>query len=229
MERNFLKATDLDALAMLDRPDELASFKQAVVRARVEPSIAAPHLLEEYLAARHVEAVEIGDSILAARRPLQQSGEIDDLFIVERETGYSEVGLPLCGLLFDADRASLGVEFDDATVFGIVFAVGENRRDALALRRTRTKRLKARAKEDIVAKDERNWPTGDELPADFEGLSQAFGPRSFDIFDLNREQRSVAQQLAVIGNIFRAGDNQHPSNAREDQCRQRVIDHRGLS
>jgi hypothetical protein len=64
---DFLKAGDQVSGTFLDDADKFACFDQAVVRPRVEPCIAAPHALDEKLAALHVNAVQIGDLQFAAR------------------------------------------------------------------------------------------------------------------------------------------------------------------
>ena len=50
VKRDLFQTRDLDALAMLDRADELAGFQKIVVRVCVEPSIAATHLSDERVA-----------------------------------------------------------------------------------------------------------------------------------------------------------------------------------
>ena len=70
-EGDFLRAGDLEALALLDGGDELAGFEQAVVGAGVEPGVAAAHDLDVELAFFEVEAVEVGDLEFATRRGLE--------------------------------------------------------------------------------------------------------------------------------------------------------------
>src|SRR6476646_10704867 len=64
---DLLGAGDLEALPRLDRLDEVRGLQQRLVRARVEPRVAAPEALDHQLAAFQVAPVEIGDLELAAR------------------------------------------------------------------------------------------------------------------------------------------------------------------
>ena len=70
-EGDLLQAGDVDALAVLQRADELAGLEQAVVGAGVEPGVAAGQVFDEEVARFQVDAVEVGDLQLAARRGLQ--------------------------------------------------------------------------------------------------------------------------------------------------------------
>ena len=65
---DLLRAGDLQALALLERGDELAGLEQAVVRAGVEPGVAAADDLDVEVAALEVARVDVGDLELAARR-----------------------------------------------------------------------------------------------------------------------------------------------------------------
>src|SRR6185312_11317331 len=67
---DLLQAADAQALALLDRPDELAGLDQAVVGAGVEPGEAAAQQLDVQLAGVQIDLVEGGDLQLAAVRRL---------------------------------------------------------------------------------------------------------------------------------------------------------------
>jgi hypothetical protein len=67
---DLFRAGDLQALAVLQRGDELAGFQQAVVRAGVEPGVAALHDLHVELPALQVGLVDGGDLQFAARAGL---------------------------------------------------------------------------------------------------------------------------------------------------------------
>jgi len=59
VEGDFFKAGNLNALTVLDGADEFARFKQAVVRACVDPGIATAYLFNEQIARLHVRTIEI--------------------------------------------------------------------------------------------------------------------------------------------------------------------------
>jgi hypothetical protein len=67
---DLLGAGDLQALAVFQRGDELAGLQQAVVRAGVQPGVAALHDLHRQLALLQVGLVDGGDLQLAARAGL---------------------------------------------------------------------------------------------------------------------------------------------------------------
>ena len=66
------------------------------------------------LAAIEIRLVYVGYFKLAAFRRLDVGGDIDDLLVVEVESGYSPARLGLRRLFFDAKRSHLIVEIDDA-------------------------------------------------------------------------------------------------------------------
>ncbi len=70
LERNFLKAHDLQALAIFDRADEGGGIVEAFVRAGVEPGEAAPKPGDVERTALEIGAIDVGDLKLAAIRRL---------------------------------------------------------------------------------------------------------------------------------------------------------------
>jgi hypothetical protein len=83
--------------------DELAGFEHRLVRAGVEPGIAAAHDLDAELPLFEVEPVEVGDFEFAARRGFDLLGQLDNLPIVEVEAGDGVVRFRLLRLFFQAD------------------------------------------------------------------------------------------------------------------------------
>src|SRR5678815_643080 len=71
VEGDLLDTRDLETLPLLDRLDEMRGIEQRVVRAGVQPRIAAPQHFDAQSAAAQVALVEIGDLQFAARRGAQ--------------------------------------------------------------------------------------------------------------------------------------------------------------
>ncbi len=155
---------------MLERADELAGFQQGIVRAGVEPGVAAAHLLDVEVAGLQVDAVQVGDLELAARARFQVARELDDAVVVEVEPGDRVVGLGLRGLLLQADRSAALAELDHAVALGVLDLVGEDRRAAFTRDRALQQVGQMRAEEDVVAQDQRDVVVADEVRADRERL-----------------------------------------------------------
>ena len=100
---DFFRAGDLQALAALQRGEELAGIEQSVVRAGVQPGIAALPDLHIELAVLQVGVVDAGDFQLAARAGLDGLGDVDDLAVVEIQASDGVAALGLGRLLLDAD------------------------------------------------------------------------------------------------------------------------------
>jgi hypothetical protein len=152
---DLLRAGDLQALALLQRGDELAGVEQAVVRAGVQPGIAAAHDLDLELALLQVACVDLGDLELAARAGLDVGGDVAHLRVVEVQARDCVVALGLARLFLDADGTPLAVELDDAIAFRVVHVVGEDRGPAVAPVCAAQQRLEVVAVEDVVAQHQR--------------------------------------------------------------------------
>lgn len=73
------------ALPLLDGADEFARLQQAVMRAGIEPGIAARHAFDLELAEREIGVVDVGDLELASRRGLHRGGDVEHAVVVEIE------------------------------------------------------------------------------------------------------------------------------------------------
>src|SRR3546814_4294109 len=73
---NLLRAAHAQALARLDGLDVVRCLQQRLVRARVEPRVAAAKLFEVQPALLEIAAVEVGDFQFAARRRLERGREV---------------------------------------------------------------------------------------------------------------------------------------------------------
>src|ERR1700738_4834853 len=111
---DLLGAADLQALAVLDRLDELRGAQEVRGRAGVEPGIAAPQSLDVQPALPEIVRVDVGDLEFAARRTRDLGRELADVGIVEVETRDGPVRARLLRLLDDPDRPIIGVELDHA-------------------------------------------------------------------------------------------------------------------
>ena len=171
--RDLLGAGDLEPLPQLDLLDEVRGAEERLLRAGVEPGVAASELLDGELAHLEVAAIEVGDLQLAARRRRQILRQLDDALIVEVEPRHGEVRLRLLRLLLDADGAPAPVEVDDAVALRVVHAVGEDGGAALARAGAVQRVGEAVAVEDVVAEDEADRTAADEVRADQEGLGDA--------------------------------------------------------
>src|SRR5690606_17298417 len=98
---HLLGAGDLRALAGLERLDENRGLQQALVRAGVEPRHAASEELDAQASLLEVDAVEVGDLELPARRGPQAPRVLGGVGRVEVEPGDGVVALRLARLLLD--------------------------------------------------------------------------------------------------------------------------------
>lgn len=148
---NLFEAGNLEALASLDGLDEGCSLQQGVVRAGIEPGVAAAHGLDMELVAREVGLVDVGDLELTAGRRLYRLGDRDDVLVVEIEARHGKVGLWLDWLLLEAHGLTLLVELDDAVALGVADIVGKDRRAIRLRSRALHHHGEVGAIEDIVA------------------------------------------------------------------------------
>ncbi len=225
-EGDFLRASDLQALALFNRGDELPGFEQAVVGAGVQPGVAAAEGLHLQLALLQIDAVDVGDLQLAARRGLEVGGDVAHLRVVEVQAGDGVAALRLGRLFFDADGAAGGVELDHAVAFGVVHVIGVDRR-ALGLGVSLFERgLQIVAPEQVVAEYQRAWGMADEVAADDKSLRQAVGAGLHRVPQAQAPLAAVAEQLGKTRGVLRGGDDEHLADACEHERGQRVVDHR---
>ena len=152
--------------------------------------------------------------------------DVDDVIVVEVQTGDGEVRFRLCWLLLDGDRHASGIQLDHAVSLRIVNAIGEYTRARRARRRAPQEIVEPRAEEDVVAQYQRNRVTPDKLSADGEGLGQPFRLGLNLVFDVHAKLRAVAEQSDIVVDILRRGDDQNVPDLGQHQYRQRVVDHR---
>ena len=189
---DLFEAGDLEALASLDGLDEGCGLKQGVVRAGVEPGVAAAHGLDMKLVAREVGLVDVGNLELTACRRLYRLGDIDDILVVEIESRHGEIRLRLGWLLLETHGLALLVELDNAVAFGVADVVGKDRRAVRLRGRALHHDGEVGAVEDIVAQDERTALARKELLADQERLCESLRLRLHGVRDGDAPLRAIA-------------------------------------
>ena len=223
---DLFEAGDLEALAGLNGLDEGGCLQEGVVRAGIEPGVAAAHRLDVELVAREVGLVDIRDLELAACGRLDLLGYRDDVRIVEVEARHSKVRLWFGGLFLEADGLTFLVELDDAVALGVADVVGKDRRAVRLCSRTLHHHGEVGAVEDVVAQDKRTALAREEFLANEERLREAFRLRLHGVRDGDAPLRAVAEQPPEIRIVLRRRDHEDVPDAREHQRRQRIVDHR---
>ena len=222
---DFLEAADHQALPLLDRLDEVRRLHERLVRAGVEPRDAAPETLDAQLSTAQILEVDVGDLELAARRRLEVVRNLDDLVVEEIQPCHRERRLRGLRLLFEADRAPVGVELDDAVALGIAHLVAEHGR-AVFLRGGALQRFgKAGTVKDVVSERQRDRIAADELAADDERLREPIRARLHGILDRHAKVAPIFEQSLEAGLILRRRDDEDVANPRQHQRGQRVVNH----
>ena len=223
---NLFEAGNLEALSGLDGLDEGCSLQQGVVRAGIEPGVAAAHGLDVELVAREVGLVDVGDLEFTTGRRLYRLRDIDDVLVVEVKSRHSKVGLRLSWLFLKAHGLALLVELDDAVALGVADVVGKDRRAIRLCGRTLHHHSEVGAVEDVVAQDERTALAREELLPDQERLCESLRLRLHGVRDGDAPLRAVAEQPPEVRIVLRRRDHEDVPDAREHQCRQWIVDHR---
>src|ERR1700683_1347807 len=135
VEGDFLRAADLGALSLLERPDEACGVDQRVRRSGVEPGEAASHPLDAQFSGFEIDAIDVGDLVLAARRRLERLGDLDDAGIIKVEAGHRPVPLGSGGRFFDRYGSAGGIEFNHPVALRIGHVIGEHGPTLIAWRR----------------------------------------------------------------------------------------------
>src|SRR6185295_10290102 len=85
---NFLRARNFQALPVLDGRNEMRGLEQRLVRAGIEPRIAAPEWQYLQFAPGEVLLVDVRDLQFAARRRLELRSDADHAVVVEIEADH---------------------------------------------------------------------------------------------------------------------------------------------
>ena len=223
---DLFEAGDLESSAGLDGLDEGCGLQQGFVGAGVEPGIAAAHGLDVELVAREVGLVDVRDLELTTCRRLYRLGDVDDILVVEIEARHGEIRLRLGWLLLKAHGLALLVELDDAVALGVADIVGKDRRTIRLRGRALHHDSEVGAVEDVIPQDERAALAREELLANQECLRESLRLRLHGIRDGDAPLRAIAEQPLEVRIVRRRRDHKDVPDAREHQCRQRIVDHR---
>src|SRR5450759_1767328 len=222
---DFLRAADLQSLAVLDGANVVGSLEQRVEGPRVQPRGAAREDLDVEPALAEVFAVDVGDLVLAAGRWLEVPRDGHAVVVVEVQTRHRVAALRCGRLLLERQRPSGGIELDDAVRGWLRDPVGEHGA-AVDLIEPRQGRAQPRAVEDVVAEHECRRVGADEARADDERLGEPVRFRLGGVADRDAELRPVTEQALELLGVVRRRDHQHVADPGQDQRRQRVVDHR---
>ena len=111
---DLFRRADLQALTRFDGAYEAGGVGEGIEGAGVEPGRPARQNFHLQLARLEVDAVDVGDFVLAAGGRLELLGDADDVVVVEVQARDREIGLRLGGLFLDGDGGEVFVELDDA-------------------------------------------------------------------------------------------------------------------
>ncbi|RPK70775.1 hypothetical protein EES45_35330 [Streptomyces sp. ADI97-07] len=221
----FLDTADLQALSLLDDPDEFRGLHHRGERPGVQPRGSAVQDGHGEFTAAQVGLVDLGDLQLAPCTGQEGPCDLHDTVVVEVEAGDHVPGFGVCGLLLDGQDVSLAVEVQYAERARVRDRVGE---DVPALGGGVCFELfpEAHAVEDVVAEDERDRFVPDEVRPDQERLRDASGAGLRRVLDLQAQLRSVAQQPLEGVPFGGHGDDEDVPHACQYQGGQGVVDHR---
>ena len=218
-------ASDLQALALFQRGDELARFQQALMRAGIQPRVAALHDLHIEIALIQIGLVHGRDFQFASGAGLDGLGDVHDLPVVEVQAGDGIVALGLGGLFFDAHRTAALVESDHAIALGVVHVIGEDGGAIGLLACGHQLLLQVMAVEDVVAQHQCAGCAVQELLADDEGLCQPIRAGLHGVLEIQAPLAPVAQQLLKARRVLRRADDEDVAHSAQHQRAERVVDH----
>lgn len=158
-------------------------------RAGIEPGDAAPHGRDAQFVTPQLFQVHVGDFQLAAGARLQALAHVVDLLVIPL-TPRRRVGR--LGFFFDADRFDLAVKLDNTLTLWVGDAVGEDVGAAAELG-VGVDDIVAPV-ENIIAQDQADRLTVDEVLGDEESLSDAAGRRLLPVAELHPPSLAIAQE-----------------------------------
>ena len=186
VEGDFLRAQNLDALAVFQGPYKCRGLVQAVEGSGVEPGIAASQLLHMQVATFKIGPVDISDFQLTAVGRLDGFSNVENVIVVEIEAGYRPIRFRNLRLFLDGnDLSCFGFEFGNTIGLGITHLISEYGCALAAFPGGPAFCRKPAAVEDIVSQNQRHCITANEFPADDKGFGKPirmclFGIAQFD-------------------------------------------------
>src|SRR5467141_1455746 len=148
-------------------------MQKGFVRAGIKPGESTPENLNREIAARKVRPVELGDFEFAAGGRLEVCRQLDDIGIIEIQSGHRIVGLRFRGLLFKRCGSAIRREGDHAITFRVTNVICEHRRAFAAPASLLQTRDEVVTVKDVVAEDQSAMAPRNESAADNERLGQA--------------------------------------------------------
>ncbi len=196
------------------------------MRAGIEPGEAAAQHLHRQQPILQIHLVQRSDLQFAARGRFNLLRHRANLLIIKIEAGHRIIRFRLRRLLFQRDRLELFIELHHAEALRVHHLIAENRGAAVARADVFQLFGEALTKENVIAQHQRAAFAGKKVLADDKRLRQAFRLWLHGELQLNAERTAVTQQPLKGRQIFRRGDHQNLSNARQHQHGERIVNHR---
>ena len=196
------------------------------MRAGIQPGIAPAHDLDAQLLALQVEAVQVRDLQLAARRWLEAARQLHHLAVVEIQARHCVIALGLGRFFFQREHLALLVELRHAIALGVGDMVGKHAGACIALHGTAQQLVEIMAVEDVVAQHQGAGRTVQKGLANQKGLRQAVRAGLHRVLQLDTPLAAIAQQLLKAWCVLGGADNQNLFDPRQHQGGERVVDHR---
>ncbi|MNH05751.1 hypothetical protein D3C79_650950 [compost metagenome] len=173
-----------------------------------------------------VGIVDVGDFQLATWRRLDVLGDVHHIVVVEVQAGHCIRRLGFGGFFFDRQGATVLIEVDHTETLRVFDQVAEHGGASGLLDGAQQLLAETLAMENVVAQNQADRIVSDELFTDQESLGQSVGRGLFGVADFDAELAAVAQQLLVLRQVMRRGNQQDLPNTGQHQHRNRVVDHR---
>ncbi len=125
-QRDLLETGNLESLPMFDGGNVVTRFQQAGLGAGVEPGHAAAEQFHVQRFLFEVEQIEICDFKFAACRWTQAPAKIDNLLVVNIETGHGKMTFRLFRFFFETNSTSIRAELHHAVTLRITHLITEN-------------------------------------------------------------------------------------------------------
>ena len=181
---------------------ELAGFEERIVGAGVQPSDATPHETHCEAALAQIAPVQIRYFQFAASGGFEGRGHPHHVVVVEIEAGDGMVGGRVRRLLHDVHRLAVFVAHHPEAM-RLSHLMCEHRGARVLRQGIAHHARKVRAKEDVVAQDERHRVLADEGGANAEGVRQPAWRVLRAMLDGDTPLAAVAEQLPIAGLVVR--------------------------